>query len=47
VDESVVRLAVIRGEYHWHHHENEDDFFHVVTGKLLMVEKASIYSKES
>jgi mannose-6-phosphate isomerase-like protein (cupin superfamily) len=36
VDESVVRVAVIRGEYHWHHHENEDEFFFVVSGKLLM-----------
>ena len=36
VDESVVRLAVIRGEYHWHHHEKEDEFFFVVSGKLLM-----------
>jgi mannose-6-phosphate isomerase-like protein (cupin superfamily) len=36
VDDSVVRLAVIRGEYHWHHHEKEDEFFYVVAGKLLM-----------
>ena len=25
VDESVVRLGVVQGEYHWHHHENEDE----------------------
>jgi mannose-6-phosphate isomerase-like protein (cupin superfamily) len=36
VDDAVVRLAVIRGEYHWHHHENEDEFFYVVSGRLLM-----------
>lgn len=36
VDGSVVRLAVIQGEYHWHHHEKEDEFFYVVSGKLLM-----------
>ena len=36
VDGSVVRIAVIQGEYHWHHHESEDEFFYVVSGKLLM-----------
>jgi len=36
VDESVVRVAVIQGEYHWHHHENEDEFFYVLSGRLLM-----------
>ncbi|HVP71571.1 MAG TPA: cupin domain-containing protein [Gemmatimonadaceae bacterium] len=36
VDESVVRVAVIRGDYHWHHHDEEDEFFYVVSGRLLM-----------
>ena len=36
VDESVVRLGVVQGEYHWHKHENEDEFFHVVSGRLLI-----------
>lgn len=36
VDESVVRLGVVHGEYHWHKHENEDEFFYVVTGQLLI-----------
>ena len=36
VDESVVRLAVIQGDYHWHHHEREDEFFYVVSGRLLI-----------
>ena len=36
VDSSVVRLGVIEGEYHWHHHETEDEFFYVVSGKLSM-----------
>lgn len=26
VDESVVRLGVVEGEYHWHHHDREDEF---------------------
>lgn len=36
VDESVVRLGVVHGEYHWHKHENEDEFFYVVSGQLLI-----------
>jgi mannose-6-phosphate isomerase-like protein (cupin superfamily) len=36
VDDAVVRLGVIQGEYHWHHHENEDEFFYVLSGRLLM-----------
>jgi mannose-6-phosphate isomerase-like protein (cupin superfamily) len=36
VDESVVRLGVVQGEYHWHEHENEDEFFYVVSGQLLI-----------
>ena len=36
VNGSVVRLGVVRGEYHWHHHEVEDEFFYVVEGRLLI-----------
>lgn len=36
VDESVVRLGVVHGEYHWHKHENEDEFFYVASGQLLI-----------
>ena len=36
VNDSVVRLGVIRGEYHWHKHDAEDEFFFVVEGKLLI-----------
>lgn len=36
VDESVVRLGVVHGEYHWHKHENEDEFFYVVSGRFLI-----------
>ena len=35
VNESVVRLGVVQGEYHWHHHDS-DEFFYVVDGKLLV-----------
>ena len=36
VNESVVRLGVVAGEYHWHKHDAEDEFFYVVEGKLLI-----------
>jgi mannose-6-phosphate isomerase-like protein (cupin superfamily) len=36
VNGSVVRLGVIEGEYHWHKHEDDDEFFYVVEGKLLI-----------
>jgi mannose-6-phosphate isomerase-like protein (cupin superfamily) len=36
VNGSVVRMAVIEGEYHWHKHDNDDEFFYVVEGKLLI-----------
>ncbi|HEY2140178.1 MAG TPA: cupin domain-containing protein [Chthoniobacterales bacterium] len=36
VDESVVRLGVVEGEYHWHKHDAEDEFFYVVSGQLLI-----------
>jgi len=36
VNGSVVRLGVVQGEYHWHKHERDDEFFYVVEGKLLI-----------
>jgi mannose-6-phosphate isomerase-like protein (cupin superfamily) len=36
VNGSVVRVGVIEGEYHWHKHDNDDEFFYVVEGKLLI-----------
>jgi glyoxylate utilization-related uncharacterized protein len=36
VNDSVVRLGVIQGEYHWHSHERDDEFFFVVEGRLLI-----------
>lgn len=34
VNDCVVRLGVIHGEFHWHKHENEDEFFYVIDGLL-------------
>jgi mannose-6-phosphate isomerase-like protein (cupin superfamily) len=36
VNESVVRLGVVEGEYHWHKHDADDEFFFVVDGRLLI-----------
>jgi mannose-6-phosphate isomerase-like protein (cupin superfamily) len=36
VNASVVRVGVIQGEYHWHKHDNDDEFFYVVEGRLLI-----------
>ena len=32
----MVRVGVIEGEYHWHKHDDDDEFFYVVEGKLLI-----------
>jgi len=36
VNDSVVRLGVVEGEYHWHKHDADDEFFYVVEGCLLI-----------
>jgi mannose-6-phosphate isomerase-like protein (cupin superfamily) len=36
VNESVVRLGIIHGDFHWHKHEADDEFFFVLQGRLLI-----------
>ena len=36
VNDSVVRLGIVEGEYHWHKHDKDDEFFFVVEGQLLI-----------
>ena len=36
VNDCVIRLGIIQGEFHWHKHDREDEFFYVVDGKLLI-----------
>jgi oxalate decarboxylase/phosphoglucose isomerase-like protein (cupin superfamily) len=36
VNDSVVRMAAIEGEYHWHKHDEDDEFFYAVDGELLI-----------
>jgi mannose-6-phosphate isomerase-like protein (cupin superfamily) len=36
VNDCVVRLGVMQGEFHWHKHDNEDEFFYVVAGRFVI-----------
>jgi mannose-6-phosphate isomerase-like protein (cupin superfamily) len=36
VNDSVVRLGVVEGEYHWHKHDDEDEFFYLVEGRFII-----------
>jgi mannose-6-phosphate isomerase-like protein (cupin superfamily) len=36
VNDSVVRLGVIEGDFHWHHHDDTDEFFMVLEGQLCI-----------
>jgi homogentisate 1,2-dioxygenase len=36
VNGSVVRMGVIQGEYHWHQHDADDEFFFVIEGRLFV-----------
>lgn len=36
VNDSVVRLGVMQGEYHWHKHDHDDEFFYVVEGRFII-----------
>jgi mannose-6-phosphate isomerase-like protein (cupin superfamily) len=36
VNDSVVRVGVLQGEYHWHKHDQDDEFFFVLEGRFLI-----------
>jgi len=36
VNDSVVRVGIVQGEYHWHKHEDLDEFFYVVEGRFVI-----------
>ncbi len=36
LNDSYVKIAKIKGEFVWHHHDNEDELFLVIKGKLLI-----------
>jgi mannose-6-phosphate isomerase-like protein (cupin superfamily) len=36
VNDSVVRLGVVHGDFHWHKHDHDDEFFYVVVGLFVI-----------
>ncbi len=36
INDSVARIGIVEGEYHWHTHEEDDEFFFVLSGKLYI-----------
>jgi mannose-6-phosphate isomerase-like protein (cupin superfamily) len=36
VNDSVVRLGIVEGQYHWHKHEDDDEFFFVLEGQFII-----------
>ena len=36
MNDAVVRLGVIDGDFHWHKHDEEDEFFLVLEGELVI-----------
>jgi mannose-6-phosphate isomerase-like protein (cupin superfamily) len=36
VNDQVVRMAKIQGQYHWHKHTNEDELFYVLSGSITI-----------
>jgi len=36
LNDSYVKVVKLKGEFIWHHHDNEDELFLVIKGQLLM-----------
>jgi mannose-6-phosphate isomerase-like protein (cupin superfamily) len=36
VNDAVVRLGILEGDFHWHKHDDQDEFFLVLEGELLI-----------
>jgi len=36
INGSVARIGIVEGDYHWHQHEDDDEFFFVLSGKLFI-----------
>jgi mannose-6-phosphate isomerase-like protein (cupin superfamily) len=46
INDSVMRLGVVHGEYVWHKHDDEDEFFYVVEGLLMDLEDRTAELRE-
>lgn len=47
INDCVVRLGVIHGEFHWHKHDSEDEFFYVIDGLLYIDLKDKLIALDS
>jgi len=36
INDSVARIGIVEGDYHWHKHEDDDEFFFVLSGQLFI-----------
>jgi mannose-6-phosphate isomerase-like protein (cupin superfamily) len=36
VNDCVIRVGIVQGEYHWHKHDDTDEFFFVLDGYLFI-----------
>jgi hypothetical protein len=36
VNDALIRLGVLQGEYHWHKHDRDDEFFFVLEGRFIV-----------
>ncbi len=36
VNDCLLRLGIFEGEFHWHHHDDEDEVFFVLSGELIL-----------
>ena len=36
ITDCVVRMGGLKGEFHWHKHDQEDEFFFILAGKLFI-----------
>ena len=36
INDQIVRMVLVEGEFHWHKHSNEDELFYVLKGEIII-----------
>jgi len=36
INDQVIRMSYIDGEFHWHKHRNQDELFYILKGKIVI-----------